>query len=297
LDDLSYIFKKGEKCGIVGKNGSGKSTLLKLIMEEIKPIGGKITPGLTIQFGYFSQDGLPYSGNKRVLELVKEHAEVIRMANGNYISSSQFLNYFGFTYDQQYTYYEDLSGGEKRKLHLLITLLKNPNFLILDEPTNDFDIDTLNLLEDFLYHYQGCLLVVSHDRWFMDKLVDHLFIFEGDGKIKDHYGNYTEYRLNKLKAEKVLKAQKTANAKEEEKNSLKPAKPAGNKRTYTENREFERLEKEIEQLEAEKEQIMQTLNNGGGSAEEITQCSIRFQVVMDELDEKSMRWLELSEKE
>ena len=205
LDDFSYIFKKGEKCGIVGPNGTGKSTFLKLIMGELQADGGKITPGLTIQFGYFSQDGLPYSGNKRIIDLVKEQAEVIRMDNGNYMGASQFLNHFGFKYEQQYTYYEDLSGGEKRKLHLLITLLKNPNFLILDEPTNDFDIDTLNLLEDFLENYTGCILMVSHDRWFMNKLVDHIFVFEGHGKIKDYYGNYTEYRLEK---DKELKLQK-----------------------------------------------------------------------------------------
>jgi len=205
LKDFSYIFKKGEKCGILGKNGTGKSTLLKLIMEEIKPDGGKITPGQTIQFGYFAQDGLSVTGNKRILDLVKEHAEMIRIDNGNYISASQFLNHFGFKFEQQYTYYDELSGGEKRKLHLLITLLKNPNFLILDEPTNDFDIDTLNLLEDFLNNFKGCLLIVSHDRWFMDKLVDHIFIFEGNGKIKDHYGNYTEYRIEKNKQLNIQK--------------------------------------------------------------------------------------------
>jgi ATP-binding cassette subfamily F protein uup len=200
LDDFSYTFKKGEKCGIVGRNGTGKSTLLRLLVGEILPDAGRIVPGQTIQFGYFAQDGLPVKGNKRVIDIVKEQAEVIRLESGNYVGASQFLNYFGFKYEQQYTYYEDLSGGEKRKLSLLITLLKNPNFLILDEPTNDFDIDTLNLLEDFLTHYQGCILVVSHDRWFMNKLVDHLFVFEGNGKVKDFYGNYTEYRVAKQKA-------------------------------------------------------------------------------------------------
>ncbi len=220
LDDFSYIFKKGEKCGIVGPNGTGKSSFLKLIMGELQADGGKITPGLTIQFGYFSQDGLPYSGNKRIIDLVKEQAEVIRMDNGNYMGASQFLNHFGFKYEQQYTYYEDLSGGEKRKLHLLITLLKNPNFLILDEPTNDFDIDTLNLLEDFLENYTGCILMVSHDRWFMNKLVDHIFVFEGHGKIKDYYGNYTEYRIERDKELKLQKRIAKINAPQSQQNDL-----------------------------------------------------------------------------
>ena len=251
LDDFSYIFKKGEKCGIVGPNGTGKSTFLKLIMGELQADGGKITPGLTIQFGYFSQDGLPYSGNKRIIDLVKEQAEVIRMDNGNYMGASQFLNHFGFKYEQQYTYYEDLSGGEKRKLHLLITLLKNPNFLILDEPTNDFDIDTLNLLEDFLENYTGCILMVSHDRWFMNKLVDHIFVFEGHGKIKDYYGNYTEYRLEKDKELKLQKRIAKINAPAATEDSKgKPARATNpNKMTFKERKEFETLEVEIEQLE------------------------------------------------
>jgi len=295
LDDFSYIFKKGEKCGIVGKNGSGKSTLLKLIMGEIKPNGGKITPGLTIQFGYFAQEGLPFAGNKRVLELVKEQAEVIRMENGNYLGASQFLNYFGFKYDQQYTYYEDLSGGEKRKLHLLITLLKNPNFLILDEPTNDFDIDTLNLLEDFLYHYKGCLLIVSHDRWFMNKLVDHIFVFEGNGKIKDHYGNYIEYKLAAQKAQRLIKQQQKHNT-----TSIQPkssSKLTATKRTFKENQEFKQLEIEIEQLEQEKHTLLFHLNSGNGNNEELLKWSNRYQHIDEEIEIKTTRWVELGEKE
>ncbi|MBQ9434498.1 MAG: ABC-F family ATP-binding cassette domain-containing protein [Bacteroidales bacterium] len=295
LRDFSYIFKKGEKCGIVGKNGTGKSTLLKLIMGELKPDGGKITAGQTIQFGYFAQDGMKVKGNRRIIDIVKEQADMIRMETGNYIGASQFLNHFGFKYEQQYTYYEDLSGGEKRKLHLLITLLRNPNFLILDEPTNDFDIDTLNLLEDFLYNFKGCLLIVSHDRWFMDKLVDHLFIFNGDGNIKDFYGNYTEYRLDKEKALKIerrlARAEKSAEAK-----------PAGraqnpNKLTYKEKKEMEALEPEITQLEEEKKQLLDQMNSGEGTAEQLMQWGQRYQEVSETLDEKSMRWLELSEKE
>jgi ATP-binding cassette subfamily F protein uup len=295
LRDFSYIFKKGEKCGIVGKNGTGKSTLLKLIMGELKPDGGKITAGQTIQFGYFAQDGMKVKGNRRIIDIVKEQADMIRMETGNYIGASQFLNHFGFKYEQQYTYYEDLSGGEKRKLHLLITLLRNPNFLILDEPTNDFDIDTLNLLEDFLYNFKGCLLIVSHDRWFMDKLVDHLFIFNGDGNIKDFYGNYTEYRLDKEKALKIerrlARAEKSAEAK-----------PAGraqnpNKLTYKEKKEMEALEIEIAQLEEEKKLLLEQMNGGEGTAEQLMQWGTRYQEVSESLDEKSMRWLELSEKE
>lgn len=299
LDDFSYIFKKGEKCGIVGPNGTGKSTFLKLIMGELQADGGKITPGLTIQFGYFSQDGLPYSGNKRIIDLVKEQAEVIRLDNGNYMGASQFLNHFGFKYEQQYTYYEDLSGGEKRKLHLLITLLKNPNFLILDEPTNDFDIDTLNLLEDFLEHYTGCILMVSHDRWFMNKLVDHIFVFEGHGKIKDYYGNYTEYRIEKDKELKLQKRIAKINAPAPvEDGKSKPARATNpNKMTFKERKEFETLEVEIEQLEKEKAELIEKMNSGAGSSQELTDWSRRYQEVETSLDEKSMRWLELSEKE
>lgn len=299
LDDFSYIFKKGEKCGIVGPNGTGKSTFLKLIMGELQADGGKITPGLTIQFGYFSQDGLPYSGNKRIIDLVKEQAEVIRLDNGNYMGASQFLNHFGFKYEQQYTYYEDLSGGEKRKLHLLITLLKNPNFLILDEPTNDFDIDTLNLLEDFLEHYTGCILMVSHDRWFMNKLVDHIFVFEGHGKIKDYYGNYTEYRIEKDKELKLQKRIAKINAPAPvEDGKSKPARATNpNKMTFKERKEFETLEVEIEQLEKEKAELIEKMNSGAGTSQELTDWSRRYQEVETSLDEKSMRWLELSEKE
>lgn len=297
LTDFSYIFKKGEKCGVVGKNGTGKTTLLKLIAGELLPDAGKISPGLTIQFGYFSQDGLNVKGNMRVIDLVKQHADVIRMESGNYVGASQFLNYFGFKYEQQYSYYEDLSGGEKRKLHLLITLLKNPNFLILDEPTNDFDIDTLNLLEDFLDHYKGCLLIVSHDRWFMNKLVDHIFVFEGDGKVKDYYGNYTDYRIAR---DKELKLQKRAEKEHRlaQTSVEQPVeKPVSKKMTYKERKEFEQLEVDIEQLELEKKELVDKMNSGEGSAQDLQSWSERYEVVEETLDEKTMRWLELSEKE
>lgn len=294
IRDFSYIFKRGEKCGIVGKNGTGKSTFLKMIMGEVRPDGGKITPGLTIQFGYFSQNGMEYAGNKIVLELVKEHAEVIRMDNGNYISASQFLNHFGFPFSQQYTYYQDLSGGEKRKLHLLITLLKNPNFLILDEPTNDFDIDTLNLLEDFLTNFGGCMLIVSHDRWLMNKLVDHIFVFEGDGVIKDYYGNYTEYRQAKDFELKVQKRIEKANRVVEE----KPVKETkSNKLTYKEKKELEQLETDIADLENEKKTIEDKMSAGQGTAEDFAEWGRRYADINIFLEEKTNRWLELSEKE
>ena len=300
LDDFSYTFKKREKCGIVGKNGTGKTTLLKLLVGEILPGAGKITPGLTIQFGYFAQDGLPVKGNKRVIDLVKEHAEVVHLESGNYVGVSQFLNYFGFKYEQQYTYYDDLSGGEKRKLSLLITLLKNPNFLILDEPTNDFDIDTLNLLEDFLTHYQGCILVVSHDRWFMNKLVDHLFVFEGNGKVKDFYGNYTEYRLQKQKDERKKKnvVQRTALLKAEEKKEkdemMKRVDDKMMKKlTWKEQKELTDLELEISKLEIEKDILLQQMNSGKGTMQELNEWGIDYQNISDEIDTKTTRWLEL----
>lgn len=298
LDDFSYIFKKGEKCGIVGRNGTGKSTLLKLIMGEMNPIAGKITPGLTIQFGYFAQDGLQVEGNRRVIDIVKENAEMIRLQSGNMVGASQFLNYFGFKYEQQYTYYEDLSGGEKRKLHLLITLIKNPNFLILDEPTNDFDIETLNLLEEFLDNYQGCILVVSHDRWFMNKLVDHIFVFEGEGKVKDFYGNYTEYRVEKEKQDRLKRKQERALNQEISKNSeSEPVKKTTNKLTFKEKKEFEQLEINIEHLEKEKTELIHLMNSGSGSGIQLKDWSSRYGEVENELDLKMMRWLELSEKE
>lgn len=297
LDDFSYVFKRGEKCGIVGKNGTGKSTFLKLIVGQLKPTAGKIVAGQTIHFGYYSQEGMQIKGNRRIIDIVKEYAEVIRTETGNYIGASQFLNHFGFKYEQQYTYFEDLSGGEKRKLYLLITLMRNPNFLILDEPTNDFDIDTLNKLEDFLYYYKGCVLIVSHDRWFMNKLVDHIFVFNGDGKVKDFYGNYTDYKLardKELRIEKrVEKLQKQAEVKE----TTSVKKDKSNKLTYKEKLEFDSLGLEIETLEAEKKELLEKMNSGNGSADELIEWSNRYQEVSTLIDDKSMRWLELSEKE
>ena len=297
LDDFSYVFKRGEKCGIVGKNGTGKSTFLKLIVGQLKPNAGKIVAGQTIQFGYYSQEGMQIAGNRRIIDIVKEYAEVIRTETGNYIGASQFLNHFGFKYEQQYTYFEDLSGGEKRKLYLLITLMRNPNFLILDEPTNDFDIDTLNRLEDLLYHYKGCVLIVSHDRWFMNKLVDHIFVFNGEGKVKDFYGNYTDYKLARDKELRIEKRVEKLQKQSEVKEDKVEKKVNSNKLTFKEKKEFESLELEIGDLEKEKKELLDKMNSGEGSSEELVEWGNRYQQVEVLLDEKSMRWLELSEKE
>ena len=294
LKDFSYIFKRGERCGVVGPNGCGKSTFLKLLMGELKPDAGKISVGETIVFGYYSQDGLTdaYRG-KRVIDIVKERAEIVRMADGHEWTASHFLNHFGFGHDVQFTFYEDLSGGQKRKLYLLMVLMRNPNFLVLDEPTNDFDIDTMNLLEDFLLHFQGCLLVVSHDRWFMDKLVDHIFVFQGDGKVKDFYGNYSDYKAYSQMLEKGMQLK----AKAEKPQTVKPVKPEEKpKLSYKERREMESLEAEIEALEKEKAALDALFADPEGAADRLTEASARYQELQDELDVKSMRWLELSEK-
>ena len=295
IHDFSYIFKKGERCGIVGKNGSGKTTMLKLIINELKPKAGKITKGETVIFGYYSQDGLSQENvGKRVIDIVKEHAEMVRIADGNYVSASQFLNHFGFTFEHQYTFFENLSGGQRRKLHLLMVLLKNPNFLILDEPTNDFDIETMTILEDFLLNYTGCLLVVSHDRWFMDKLVDHIFVIQDDGKIKDFYGNYTEYKIRQQHEEHIKRLQQRS-----EKESIAIKKETlknTNKRSYKEQKEFESLETEIEQIEQEKAMLLQKLNAGEGTSEELIRWSKQYSELDIELDEKTFRWMELGEK-
>ncbi len=297
IDDFSYIFKRGEKCGIVGPNGTGKSTFLKLIMGLLKPNGGKIVAGQTIQFGYYSQEGMQIKGNRRIIDIVKEQAEVIRTETGNYVGASQFLNHFNFKYEQQYTYFEDLSGGEKRKLYLLITLMRNPNFLILDEPTNDFDIDTLNKIEDLLYHFPGCVLIVSHDRWFMNKIVDHIFVFNGDGKIKDFYGNYTDYKLARDKELRIEKKAEKLQRKTETKETKTSKRDTSNKLTFKEKKEFDELGLEIDALEKEKKELLEKMNSGTGNGEELVTWSQRYQEVSDLLDEKSMRWLELSERE
>ncbi len=292
VDDFSYIFKKGEKVGIVGRNGSGKTTLLNMITGELAPDMGKITTGQTIVFGYYSQEGFQPKEDKRVIDIAKDIAEEMPLGKGR-ISASAFLTHFNFPHTLQYNYYSNLSGGEKRRLFLLMQLLKNPNFLILDEPTNDLDIHTLNLLEDFLINYEGCLLVVSHDRYFMDKIVDHVFVFGENGKIKDYYGNYTDYYRLKLAEEARLARQKSAAAPAkpaEPKQENKPRKPG-----YKEKTEFEALDREIPALEAEKKDILDKMNSGTCSPEELTELSLRYQETESLLEEKTNRWLDLSE--
>ena len=294
LKDFSYIFKRNERCGVVGPNGCGKSTFLKLIVGELQAQAGKIDVGDTIVFGYYSQTGLStaYHG-KRVIDIVKEQGEMVRMADGHLWSASHFLNHFGFTYEIQYTYYEDLSGGQKRKLYLLLVLMKNPNFLILDEPTNDFDIDTMNLLEDFLLHFQGCVLVVSHDRWFMDKLMEHLFVFQGEGKIKDFYGSYSDWH----QYQQQLAKGRQQKAREEKPVQAKlPRMEAKKRLTYKEEKEFAALNEDLAALEEEKKELDALFANPDGDAEQLKVAAERYRQLQLELDEKTMRWFELSEK-
>ena len=294
LKGFDYTFSKGERIGIIGKNGVGKSTFLN-ILQHIEPAdSGKINIGDTVIFGNFSQQGLVIKENIRVIEYVKTFAENFPLANGGSLSAAQFLELFLFTPEKQYTYLSALSGGEKKRLQLLTILFRNPNFLILDEPTNDLDLPTLAVLENFLSEYQGCVLIVSHDRYFMDRLVDHLFIFEGSGIVTDFPGNYTQYRLQ----EKEDDRKKITNSNKTEVNntvtntaSTIPAKKIG----FKEKREFELLEKEIPTLEAEKQQIEQQLSNTEINYEQITLLSKRIAEVNSQLELKEMRWLELSE--
>jgi ATP-binding cassette subfamily F protein uup len=292
LKDFSYTFIKGEKIGIIGRNGAGKSTLLNMIMELAKPDKGRVKTGETVVFGYYSQQGMNLPEDKRVIDVAKDIAEYVETGNGNYIGVSQFLNHFLFTGAKQHVYVSKLSGGEKKRLYLMTILLKNPNFLILDEPTNDLDIVTLNILEEFLEGYKGCLLMVTHDRYFMDRLVDHVFVFDGDGEIKDIHGNYTEYRS-------II--EETPSKKAERKPTLPAAvaeAPAKKKvkLSFKEQKELETLEQEIALLEKKKEMLLNKMNTAL-SVDEIQKCSLDFQDTEKKLDAKSMRWLELSEKD
>jgi len=291
IDNFSYIFKKGERVGIIGKNGSGKSTLLNMIMGKFAPDMGRISAGQTIVFGYYSQEGFQPQEDRRVIDIAKDIAEEMPLGKG-YISASAFLAHFNFNHTLQYNYFSSLSGGEKRRLFLLMQLLKNPNFLILDEPTNDLDIHTLNLLEDFLMNFGGCLLIVSHDRYFMDKLVDHVFVFEGDGKIKDYYGNYTDFYRLKLAEEAKAARQKTITTSKPAKETVSDNKPK--KPTYKEKTEFEALEAEIPKLEAEKESIIEKMNSGAYSPSEFEEVAKTYATIEKEIELKTDRWLELS---
>lgn len=290
MKGFDYTFNKGERLGIVGKNGVGKSTFLNIIQQIEQPDSGKINIGDTIVIGNFSQQGLVIKENVRVIEYVKNIAENFPLANGGSISAAQFLELFLFTPEKQYTYLNSLSGGEKKRLQLLSILFKNPNFLILDEPTNDLDLPTLAVLENFLQDYPGCVVIVSHDRYFMDKLVDHLLVFEGDGVIKDYPGNYTQYRIvqdEEAAKNKVAKQQATAVVVQEQKQNKKVS--------FKDKHEFEQLEKEMPKLENEKKEIEYRLSMENLSFDEINKLSLRIGEISQLLEEKEMRWLELSE--
>ena len=295
LKDFYYNFSRFEKMGIVGNNGTGKSTFIKMLLGQVAPDNGKFDIGDTVRFGYFSQEGLQFDDQMKVIDVVKDIAEYIDMGGGKHFSASQFLQYFLFTPEQQHNYVYKLSGGERRKLYLCTVLMKNPNFLVLDEPTNDLDIVTLQILEEYLQDFPGCVIVVSHDRYFMDKVVDHLLVFKGEGEIKDFPGNYTQYRQwsqlqpNNPKESKEVKVEKETKTTSDINNQQK------RKLTYKEKREFEQLEKEIADLEAEQQALEEALCSGTLSVEELTEKSKRLPLLKDELDEKSMRWLELSE--
>ena len=293
MKDFYYNFSRFEKMGIVGNNGTGKSTFLKMLLGQQQPDEGRIVIGETVRFGYFSQEGLKFDEQQKVIDVVRDIAEEVDLGSGRLLSASQFLQHFLFTPEQQHNYVYKLSGGEKRKLYLCTVLMRNPNFLVLDEPTNDLDIVTLQILEEYLQDFPGCVIVVSHDRYFMDKVVDHLLVFKGQGEIKDFPGNYTQYR-----EWQALQPKESASA------AQKPAKVTTDTRSeretkrkmsFKEKREFEQLEKDIATLEDEKKQIEDALSSGTLSVDEITQMSKRLPLLNDELDEKSMRWLELSE--
>lgn len=295
LRDFSYKFVRGEKIGIIGKNGVGKSTFLNIITQTIEPDSGTIEIGETVVYGYYRQAGIQFQDNDRVIDVVKDIAERIDLGNGRVMSASQFLEYFMFTDKQQYSLVGKLSGGERRRLYLLTVLMKNPNFLILDEPTNDLDIVTLNVLEDYLKSFRGCLLIVSHDRFFTDKVVDRIFAFEGNGIIKDFPGNYTLYKNQKEEqAEKELREKKENPENNEPKNVPAP-KEKKRKLTFKERQEMEQLEKEMDSLNREKTDIEDALNSGSLAPAELVEKSQRISVIIDLLDEKEMRWLELSE--
>ena len=299
LKDFYYNFSRFEKMGIVGNNGTGKSTFIKMLLGMIPPDTGRFDIGDTVRFGYFSQEGLQFDEQQKVIDVVKDIAEYIDMGGGKHFSASQFLQYFLFTPEQQHNYVYKLSGGERRKLYLCTVLMKNPNFLVLDEPTNDLDIVTLQILEEYLQDFPGCVIVVSHDRYFMDKVVDHLLVFRGNGEIKDFPGNYTQYRQWSALQSQTDSAPKKAKepATVQEAPERKDRQETKRKFTYKEKREFEQLEHDIAVLEEEQRQLEEALCGGTLSVEKITEISKRLPLLKDELDEKSMRWLELSEIE
>jgi ATP-binding cassette subfamily F protein uup len=289
LSGFDYIFKKGERIGIVGKNGVGKSTFLDILTQNETPDSGKVNVGETIVYGYFSQKGIQLKEDKRVVDCLKDIAEVIVMANGKKVTASQMLTHFMFTPKTQHTFVSKLSGGEKRRLYLLMVLMKNPNFLILDEPTNDLDLLTLNKLEEFLLQFSGCLIIVSHDRYFMDKLTEHLFVFEGNGIIKEEYSSYSEYREKQVEQEKNKQINSSVKNKKQRKSN------DSNKVSYKDKYEYEKLEKDIDMLEKIKKEMEEDLLQEGLSYQDINQKSKKLAETIQELDEKTIRWLELDE--
>lgn len=298
LDDFSYTFSRYEKMGIVGDNGTGKSTFIKILMGLVKPDKGTIDIGETVRFGYYSQQGLEFDEQMKVIDVVREIAEVVDLGNGKQLTASQFLQHFLFTPETQYSYVYKLSGGERRRLYLCTILMQSPNFLVLDEPTNDLDIMTLNVLEEYLQSFKGCLIVISHDRYFMDKVVDHLLVFNGGGDIRNFPGNYTQYREWKEFKEEEENRLAQEKTKDDDKEKHGRVRHNEKKRmSYAEKQEFKSLEKEIQVLEEEKKELEQALCSGDLSVEELTTKSKRFSEIDDLIDEKSMRWLELSELE
>ena len=297
LNDFYYNFARFEKMGIVGNNGTGKSTFIKMLLGKVAPDSGRFDIGETVRFGYFSQEGLKFRDDQKVIDIITDIADYIDMGGGKHMTASQFLNYFLFSPEEQHNYVYKLSGGEKRKLYLCTVLMKNPNFLVLDEPTNDLDIQTLQILEEYLQDFPGCVIVVSHDRYFMDKVVDHLLVFKGEGEIQDFPGNYTQYRdYQKMKSKednqtKPVKNTKQVNTEAKNNSSINGKR----KMTFKEKREYEQISEKINQLETEQKQLEEELCSGNLSVEELTEKSKRLPILKDELDELELRWLELSE--
>ena len=305
LQHFNYVFSRHEKLGIIGNNGTGKSTFIKLLLGEVPVDSGSWDVGSTVKFGYYAQTGLKFDEGKKVIDIVRDIAEVVDLGNGQRMTASQFLQMFLFSPNQQYDFVSKLSGGERQRLHLCTVLMRSPNFLILDEPTNDLDIPTLNVLEDYLKNFQGCLIVVSHDRYFMDRVVDHLFVFHGNGEVQDFPGNYTQYRLE-AKGDGYKNTTTSSSKSNNLRGNQLPAAPMENKKTKTEQkrrlsfkekRELEELEKMLPELEEEKNQLETLLSGGATEAEEIAIASVRYKEVQEKLDEVEMRWLELSEVE
>ncbi|MBO4986477.1 MAG: ABC-F family ATP-binding cassette domain-containing protein, partial [Paludibacteraceae bacterium] len=292
LQHFNYIFSRYEKLGIIGNNGTGKSTFIKLLLGEVPVDSGTWDVGSTVKFGYYAQTGLQFDEEKKVIDVVRDIAEVVDLGNGQKMTASHFLQMFLFSPSQQYDFVGKLSGGERQRLHLCSVLMRSPNFLILDEPTNDLDIPTLNVLEEYLINFQGCLIVVSHDRYFMDRVVDHLFVFHGNGKVQDFPGNYTQYRLE-AKGDEAIRQE--AKGDRQEVKGTKNKTEQKRRLSFKEKRELEELEKQMPLLEAEKAQLEALLSGGATNPDDITQASARYKEVQDTLDEAEMRWLELSE--